>query len=195
MIPTYAQLQALLRAHNFAFFGAGAYNLNLVLLRAKPGQLDAYDDLLACAWIGQDGRPRAEAWACTADPGRAPLEAPPRADGVAQLALGQHRRALTFGTHRGAYRCLSAVGPLPVLRYLSVADFLAGRGASSTAQGIQVHRAGEKGAVAVGPWSEGCPVLPRRGDLEQLMGLCDAQAAAGFGDRFTITVLERPSDL
>lgn len=167
MSPTYAELQAMVRGRGLAFFNQGAFNLNLVVLRSTPGKLDAYDDVLCCAYRGQDGQPRAEAWACTADP-------------VAQLALGPHRRALALGQHRGLYRCLAAPAALPCsatppspTSWPGAAPRPPRRGSRYTARATTWRR----------PWARG----PRA-------AWC-CPGAAGLGDRYTITVLEKPRDL
>lgn len=187
-LPTYQALLCLVRAHGGVIF-QGGWNLNLVLLRRTPGDLDAWDDLLCAAYWDGSGVSQLTAWPCTADPGRPSIEHPRRRDGTAQLCAGQHRGGFTFGTHRGLYRCLVATRPLPVLRYHTAEDFAAGHGSVSQASGIQVHRAGQVETGEVGPWSEGCIVLQHAADLDALLGLCDAQVLAQRGNTFTLTVI------
>lgn len=189
-LPTYAGLQSLLTSMGLSFFDRGLrFNLNLVLMRSMPGTLDAFDDLLVCGYRGADRVPQVAAWQCTADPGKPSLDHPRRRDGTAQLALGQHRGAFTFGRHRDRYRCLVATRALPVLRYRTAEDFTLGLGHPSTSSLLQIHHAGQLEPDEVGPWSEGCPVLQRDEDLDALLGLCDAQVAAELGRTFTLTVI------
>lgn len=179
-------------------------DLNLVGLRAVPGSLDTFDDLICAIWqpapLGAGALPPLEirVWAATLDPGKPGLEHPTRQDGTAQMALGQTRGAFRRGWHHpgtaDAYRCLTPAVPIPVVRYHSVAAFEAGRGSPSTSDATQIHHASASHpSTIVGAWSLGCAVTAEAASLAELMALCDLQAAAGLGETLTWTVLPWPS--
>jgi hypothetical protein len=188
---TVSDVLALQRNHGHVVFDGGAFDLNLVLLRRTPGTLDAFDDLLLVLYRDAPGAPwTLETFACTADPGKASIERPTRRDGTAVLDLGQHRGAFTFGRHKGRYACFVPTRALPVTRYRSEADYAAGRGAGSTSNAIQIHRASAtRASTVVGPWSEGCVVLAAPESLARLLALGRAQVNAGHGDRFSLSVV------
>ena len=126
-LPSYEALRRQVVGLGLRWYDGGrAWNLNLVLWRRVPGTLDAWDDLLLCAYRPTSSLPVVATWRCTADPGKPSVEHPRRRDGTAQLAQGQHRGGFTFGMHHGDYRCLVPTRPLPVLRYRSAEDFEAG---------------------------------------------------------------------
>lgn len=194
MPPNLADVLVEMDARGFHVFGGDRQpDLNLVVLRTTPGKLDAFDDWFGC-FCGIDRLHLVDWWwPCTADPGKPAIEGPKRRDGTAVLNVGQHH--FTFGTHhpgtRGAYECLSGIGPLPVTRYLDALAYSEGRGTPSTSTGIQVHHAkAHATSTVVGPWSDACMVLADDvHDFPTLMRLCHAQANAGLGSRFTVSVL------
>lgn len=187
---TYDALKALVIGSGLKWWnGSRSFNLNLIVLRSAPGTLDHFDDVLCAAYLDDTLTPHVAVWPCTADPGKPSVQAPRRADGTAQLALGQHLGAFRLGQHKGAYPCLVSSRPLPVVRYRSAEEYAAGAGTVSTSTGIQVHHAGHRAPERVGPWSEGCVVLQHPEHLGELLGLCEAQIAGGWGETFSLSVL------
>ena len=192
-VPT-AQAVALAVAAKGWLVFRGDHDLNLVALRAVPGTVDAFDDLL-CVFYGVTGEPWTfRAFRCTTDPGKPSLEAPKRADGTAQVAVGQHRGAYSFGKHHDTYECLVPTQPIPVVRYRTLADFEAGKGTPSTSTTTQIHHAsGSHPSTIVGAYSEGCIVLSDPDDFAAFMALCHGQVTAGNGRFFSLSVLPWPS--
>ena len=193
--PTRETLASALHAAGFPLFRGGPYDLTLVGLRATPGTLDRFDDLLCCLY--SDGKAdRIECWPATMDPGKPSIDKPKRPDGTAVMAAGHHPQAFTVGTHHpgtvGAYPCLVPAAPISVVRYKSHADYTAGRGAPSTSTTTQIHHAG-KASTIVGACSEGCAVLANEPDFWRLMDLVAAQKNHGHGARFSLTILEWPA--
>lgn len=196
--PSVESVVAALEARKFAVFRGGKHplNLNLVILRSIPGTVDAFDDLLVVFWL-EGTAWKVRAFRITADPGKPSLEQPKRSDGTAMMAPGQVRGALKFGTHHpgtdGAYECLVPAVPIPVLRFLSVADFTAGKGTPSTSSTTQIHHAnGAHPSTIVGAWSEGCAVFADPEEFASFMELCHDSEDAGNGATFTLSILEWP---
>ena len=187
-----AALLDLVAAAGYLVFEAGPFDLNLVALRAIPGTVDAFDDLLCVAYADTSGTWRLEAWPCTTDPGRPSLENPRRADGTAIIIPGQHRAAYMLGSHKGRYPCLVPTRPIPVWRdgnRDAVVDYW--NGSSSSSSAVQIHHASALRAVArVGPWSEGCIVLQRAADLRALVELVRLQAAYRRCNTVTLSLIE-----
>lgn len=170
-------------------------SLNLILLRRVPGTVDLFDDILIGMTVSAStGKWAMRPWRVTADPGRPSIEHPTRRDGTAQVAAGQHLAAYVRGYHHpgtpGQYECLVPARPIPVVRYLSAADFAAGRGTPSTSSSTQIHHASATHeSTTVGPWSEGCIVHAAHETLDEMLWLCHDQERAGLGPTFSITVL------
>ena len=55
--------------------------------------------------------------------------------------------------------------------------------------GINIHKAGIASTIVDG-WSAGCQVLAKTDEYEIFMDLCRKQKLAGYGDKFTYTLLE-----
>lgn len=191
--PSAGALVRLMRARGFRLFEGGAYDLNLVVLRTVPGDVDAWDDWLCVLYRDTAQGPWVlVALECTADPGKLALEQGRNPEGVAIIQEGQHRGAYTFGRHKGKYRCLVPRRPIPCWRDANrdaVRDL--GTNPSNSAL-LQIHAGPKSKTQPVGLWSEGCVALPMDG-LEQLLDLCDKQVAAGHGDVFSLTVIDRPA--
>jgi hypothetical protein len=172
----------------------GPYNLNLIALRAAPGRVNAFDDMLCVVFQREKGGAWfVEHYPCTTDPGLYWLQHPGRLAGTAALAEGQYRRGFTFGTHKGVYRCLVQNTPLRGYRDNNrdaVLDLSGPVVELPMGTGIQIHRASSaQPSVSVDKWSAGCMVLQAAQDLDRLLALCDAQGRAGYGSTFTLTLM------
>jgi hypothetical protein len=172
----------------------GPYNLNLIALRAAPGRVNAFDDMLCVVFQREKGGAWfVEHYPCTTDPGLYWLQNPGRLAGTAALAEGQYRRGFTFGTHKGVYRCLVQNTPLRGYRDNNRDAMLDLSGPVvelPMGTGIQIHRASSaQPSVSVDKWSAGCVVLQAAQDLDRLLALCDAQGRAGYGSTFTLTLM------
>lgn len=172
----------------------GPFNLNLIALRATPGRVNLFDDLLCVVFQREKGGAWfAEHYPCTTDPGLYWLQNPGRLAGTAALAEGQYRNGFTFGSHKGVYRCLVQHTPLRGYRdgNRDASLDLSGPVVElPMGTGIQIHRASStKPSASVDKWSAGCIVLQAAQDLDRLLALCDAQARAGYGSIFTLTLM------
>lgn len=193
--PSRAQLVAAMAQHGYPIFHGGPYDLTLIGLRATPGKLDAFDDILIALY--SDGKAdHLEAWHCTLDPGKPSIDNPKRMDGTAVIDAIHHNHAYRPGTHHpgtpGAYPCLVPTGPIRVTRYASAGDYAAGKGTPSTSTTTQIHHAGRASTI-VGGWSEGCVVLANEPDFWRLMDLVKTQAQHGLGDVVSLSVMGWPS--
>lgn len=202
-IPSFSDVVRAMEARSYEVFrGKRAPDVNLVGLRAVPGTIDTFDDLLLTFWrdpASPEGEDRwlGSAWPCTLDPGKPSLEHPSRADGTADMAIGQVRHAFKRGWHHpgtaGAYPCLVPALPIPVNRYRTLADFLLGKGELSSSWSTQIHHANSvHPSTIVGAWSEGCCVLADARHLSELLAIYDRNVAAHNGDTLTITIIEWP---
>lgn len=192
-IPSAARLIEAATAGGHRVF-QGPYNLNLIALRAVPGRVNAFDDMLCVVFQREKGGAWfVEHYPCTTDPGLYWLQNPGRVEGTAALAEGQYRQGFTFGTHKRVYRCLVQNTALRGYRDNNRDGSLDLTGPIvelPEGTGIQIHRASSsKPSVSVDKWSAGCVVLQAAQDLDRLLALCDAQARAGFGSTFTLTLM------
>ena len=192
-LPSASQLIEAAAAGGHLVF-EGPYNLNLIALRAAPGRVNAFDDLLCVVFQREKGGAWfVEHYPCTTDPGLYWLRNPGRVEGTAALAEGQYRRGFTFGTHKGVYRCLVQNTSLRGYRDGNRDGVLDLNGAIvelPMGTGIQIHRASStKPSASVDKWSAGCVVLQAAQDLDRLLALCDAQGRAGYGSTFTLTLM------
>lgn len=165
--------------------------LNIVILRATPGVLNAFDDMLCAIYTNAVGGRSLFACRCTADPGKPSLEHPKRKDGTAVWAECQLVDGFMIGMHHGEYECFVPIVAVPVLRYSGLGD---GTGTPSTSSSTQIHRANaQRESTVVGPWSEGCCVIANPQDYATLMNLGVAQVSTGR-PRFTVSCMAWPRD-
>jgi hypothetical protein len=194
------------RAHNFAVFTAGDYNVNLVALRtpqkpdATPASENRFNDRFFCVFKKR-GQWISRAWVCTSDPGfyyqRFPMN--PRGCG-AIYAPQQVRGGYRLGLHRGKSKALvqsSTVARGSQLRVYrdddrsGVFDF-----DSSTVEvgyGFNVHKGPltEAAEGSVDRASAGCIVFQKSREFDTLIKIC-TKSAAQYGNSFSLTILDAP---
>ena len=175
-IPTAGQVAAAFAAHGWPM----PTGLHFVGLRAKGGFTDTFNDMA----LAMHGGIVAFACRCTTDPGKEHREKPENKEGCAVWAISQVVDGLTFGYHKGEYRCLVPAKPIPVLRYDSLTD---ATGTPSTSRTTQWHRASPSHeSNRVGLWSAGCTVIANPNDFATLMAMADTSGQ----QRFTVSMLE-----
>lgn len=175
----------------YAFFESGAYDLNLIGLRASSDESNLFDDLIVCVYKDEASEWQVKKWAATTDPGRPWLAKPMRSIGCAILVPGQYRGVYQIGTHNGK-PALVQRGLLKVWRDNDKDTVLDRVGPVHDAldTGINIHRAGKDSSL-VELWSAGCQVFKREADLLELMALAGKQKARGKGwDRFSYTLVD-----
>ena len=160
------------------------YNLNLVLER-RPWVAGVFESRLHCVYRNALGYWTEHIWAATGWPGVPGLRQPVRPEGCAILATGQHRGAWMVGLHRGKRALIQTGAQVDVWRDNNKDGKPDPGGERHRGWfGVNVHVAG-----AGTDGGLGCCMLSHLDDQLALMDLCD-KAAARWGDRFTVTVLE-----
>jgi hypothetical protein len=186
---TIDQLKEALARKEAPFF-TGELNLNLIGIRAKDLQPNAFNDVL-CVVYEQNERPVLETYPITTDPGLYYRRNPIHVDGTAILAPGHYPRCWAIGMHRGKYPALVQRGLMTVYRDNNKNPALDTGVRTQTGYfGINLHRASEnKYTLAVDKWSAGCQVFASADDFAQVMALCN-QAAKKYGRYFSYTLLD-----
>lgn len=179
----------------YVFF-KGVYNLNIIGVRSKESvkQSNKFDDaIIVCCGIDSErtGTPSKLIFAATTDPGIKSLKVPMNAKGTAILVPGQYRGSHKIGLHQGKYEALVQCAPVKVYRDANKDDILDmnNRTIDTGMFGINIHKAGAASVIVDG-WSAGCQVLANSYNYEIFMDLCRKQKLAGYGDKFTYTLLE-----
>ena len=177
-------------------FFKGVYNLNIIGVRSKESikQENRFDDAIIVCWgidSQRTGMPDKLIFAATTDPGIKSLKTPMNAKGTAILVPGQYRGSHKLGLHQGKYEALVQCAPVKVYRDANRDDILDvdKRTIDTGMFGINIHKAG-LASVIVDGWSAGCQVLAIEKDYAIFMDLCRKQKLAGYGDKFTYTLLE-----
>ena len=177
-------------------FFKGVYNLNIIGVRSKESvkQSNKFDDAIIVCWgidSERTGIPNKLIFAATTDPGIKSLKAPMNAKGTAILVPGQYRGSHTIGFHQGKYEALVQCAPVKVYRDGDKDNILDmdKRTIDTGMFGINIHKAGIA-SVIVDDWSAGCQVVAIEKDYAIFMDLCRKQKLAGYGDKFTYTLLE-----
>ena len=177
-------------------FFKGVYNLNIIGVRSKESvkQSNRFDDILIVAFgLATSGYNSSTKFIfqITTDPGIKSLKVPMNAKGTAILVPGQYRGSHKIGLHQGKYEALVQCAPVKVYRDANRDDILDvdKRTIDTGMFGINIHKAG-LASVIVDGWSAGCQVLAKTDEYEIFMDLCRKQKLAGYGDKFTYTLLE-----
>jgi len=184
----------------YTWFDRGDLNLNLVAVRAIPGEPNRFDDVVAAVYK-RFGHWEVQYWPCTTDPGRFYLNEPLNEAGTAILVPGQYPSSHHIGRHRDRYPALVQRGPVCVWRDNNrdeVVDYGATGEGSQGYYGINIHGSSQnpfesdKVSAAVEKWSAGCVVFQRDADYRQFWSLIE-EASQRWGPRFTFTLLEGPA--
>ena len=177
-------------------FFKGVYNLNIIGVRSKESvkQSNKFDDAIVVCWgidSERTGMHNKLIFAATTDPGIKSLKVPMNVKGTAILVPGQYRGSHKIGLHQGKYEALVQCAPVKVYRDANRDDILDvdKRTIDTGMFGINIHKAG-LASVIVDGWSAGCQVLAKTDEYEIFMDLCRKQKLAGYGDKFTYTLLE-----
>ena len=177
-------------------FFKGVYNLNIIGVRSKESikQENRFDDILIVAFgLATSGYNSSTKFIfqITTDPGIKSLKVPMNAKGTAILVPGQYRGSHKLGLHQGKYEALVQCAPVKVYRDANRDSILDvdKRTIDTGMFGINIHKAGIASVIVVG-WSAGCQVLAKTDEYEIFMDLCRKQKLAGYGDKFTYTLLE-----
>lgn len=190
------------RAHGFAVFTTGDYNVNLVALRspqppnATPSTENRFNDRFFCVFKKR-GQWISRSWACTTDPGLHYQRHPMNPKGCGAIyAPQQVRGGYRIGLHRNTSPALvqSSKSRLRVYRdddRSGVFDF--DSGTVEIGFGFNVHQGplSEAAQGSVDRASAGCVVFQKTDSFEAMMNVC-RKSRKQFGNSFTLTILDSP---
>lgn len=186
-----SKIKGLLNFRKFKLF-TRPYELNIVGLRNKSVIPNRFDDELHVFYKINAVKWEYHIFKITTDPGTFWLKNPMQPQGTAILPEGQYINAYALGLHKGQYKALVEVKPLPVLRDYdrnAVLDFYNGKKQVGQ-HGINIHRANKVGTtLTVDKNSAGCQVFANAADFESFLKLCE-QHKSRFGNLFTYTLFD-----
>ena len=186
----------LFKNKGYAYFTNGAYNLNIIGVRASGAIItNSFDDILLIIYKTPTGTWNRQIYQITTDPGQFYMNKPCNSKGTAILVPGQYRRTYKIGLHRGKYKALCQNKPVKVYRDNnkdSIYDYDPNK-LDKGMFGINIHKAGTL-SKRVDTWSAGCQVFASETEFRAFMNYCDKQIKYGHGDTFTYTLL-REEDL
>ena len=195
---TYKNIKAVVEAAGYKFF-TGPYNINMIGMRSYNRKIDLWDDFFILAY--EDENKKKIVWVndnFTTDPGiyymQNKLLNP---NGCAILARGQYRGVWKIGKHghSNPYEAFVQSGnKVKVYRDRNkdnITDFDP-KSIQEGYFGINQHHGYDSGKV--GPNSAGCQVHRYKKDLAHVLSIAKKNIAAGWGDKFTYTLLEENKD-
>ena len=186
----------LFKNKGYAYFTNGAYNLNIIGVRASGAVItNSFDDILLIIYKTPTGTWNRQIYQITTDPGQFYMNKPCNSKGTAILVPCQYRGTYKIGLHRGKYKALCQNKPVKVYRDNnkdSVYDYDPNK-LDEGMFGINIHKAGTL-SKRVNTWSAGCQVFASETEFRAFMNYCDKQIKYGHGDIFTYTLL-REEDL
>ena len=186
-----SRIKEILKEYGFVLY-TRPYELNIVGLRSKSVQSNAFDDEIHVFYKKPDGKWDYHIYPATTDPGTFWLNNPSYAQGTAILAQGQNVDAYAIGKHRGLYEALVQQKPVTVIRDYdrdAILDFKNGTRQSGNF-GINIHRASVSGTTkSIDKYSAGCPVFKNANDFLAFMELC-RQHARLYGNKFSYTLID-----
>ena len=184
--------EKLFKKKGYAYFTEGAYNLNIIGVRASGAQItNSFDDILLLIYKTPTGLWARQIYQITTDPGYFYMANPVNRKGTAILVPGQYRGAYEIGIHRGKYQALCQRKVVKVYRDNNknqVYDWDV-NSLDEGMFGINIHKAG-KLSQRVDTWSAGCQVFASETDFKCFMNYCTKQVQNGLGKNFTYTLLK-----
>ncbi|WP_291630188.1 hypothetical protein [Clostridium sp.] len=186
----------LFKKKGYAYFTNGAYNLNIIGIRASEDKVtNKFDDILILIYKTPNGNWAKQIYKITTDPGKYYMNKPSNPKGTAILVPGQYRGAYKIGFHRGKYKALCQHKLVKVYRdnnkneiYDYNPDTI-----DEGFFGINIHKAG-KDSKQVDTWSAGCQVFAVEREFKSFMEFCQKQIDYTKCETFTYTLL-REEDL
>ena len=182
----------LFKNKGYAYFTNGAYNINIIGVRASGAVItNSFDDILLIIYKTPTGIWNRQLYQITTDPGQFYMNKPCNSKGTAILVPGQYRGTYKIGLHRGKYKALCQNKPVKVYRDNnkdSVYDYDPNK-LDEGMFGINIHKAGTL-SKRVNTWSAGCQVFASETEFRAFMNYCNKQIKYGHGDTFTYTLLK-----
>ena len=186
----------LFKNKGYAYFTNGAYNINIIGVRASGAVItNSFDDILLIIYKTPTGTWNRQLYQITTDPGQFYMNKPCNSKGTAILVPGQYRGAYKIGLHRGKYKALCQNKPVKVYRDNnkdSVYDYDPNK-LDEGMFGINIHKAGTL-SKRVDTWSAGCQVFASETEFKSFMNFCQKQIDNKKGETFTYTLF-REEDL
>ena len=183
--------EKLFKKKGYAYFTEGAYNLNIIGVRASGAQItNSFDDLLLLIYKTPTGIWTRQIYQITTDPGYYYMANPSNRKGTAILVPGQYRGAYEIGLHRGKYQALCQRKVVKVYRDNNKDKVYDWDPATLDEGlfGINIHKAGLV-SKRVDTWSAGCTVFAIDQQFKSFMNYCHKQIEYGHGNKFTYTLL------
>ena len=183
--------EKLFKKKGYAYFTEGAYNLNIIGVRASGAQItNSFDDLLLLIYKTPTGLWTRQIYQVTTDPGYFYMANPANRKGTAILVPGQYRGAYEIGLHRGKYQALCQRKVVKVYRDNNKDKVYDWDPATIDEGlfGINIHKAG-LASKRVDTWSAGCTVFAIDQQFKSFMNYCHKQIEYGHGNKFTYTLL------
>ena len=193
--PERRAIHAAMAARGYRIFqGPGAFDLNIVGIRARNAVPNRFDDWMTVSYRDETADDWAfYAWPCTTDPGLFYLQHPLNVNGTAILKAGQYRSSHAIRKHQGRYDalCQKPGTDLPVHRDRNEDGRLdLDAPVITNGSGINIHRAhATRASTVVGKWSAGCQVFADPTDFAVFMTLA-RRARDVWGNGFTYTLLD-----
>ena len=182
----------LFKNKGYTYFTNGAYNLNIIGVRASGAIItNSFDDILLIIYKTPTGTWNRQIYQITTDPGQFYMNKPCNSKGTAILVPGQYRGTYKIGLHRRKYKALCQNKPVKVYRDNnkdSVYDYDPNK-LDEGMFGINIHKAGTL-SKRVDTWSAGCQVFASETEFRAFMNYCNKQIKYGHGDTFTYTLLK-----
>jgi hypothetical protein len=186
-----SRIKEILKEYGFVLY-TRPYELNIVGLRSKSVESNAFDDEIHVFYTKPDGKWNYHIFPATTDPGTYWLNNPTYPQGTANLAQGQNLYANSIGKHRGSYEALVQVKPVTVIRDYdrdAILDFNNGVKQSGNF-GINIHRAESSGSTkSIDKYSAGCQVFKDADDFYAFIQLCKYHAKL-YGNTFSYTLID-----
>ena len=186
----------LFKNKGYAYFTNGAYNLNIIGVRASGAVItNSFDDILLIIYKTPTGTWNRQIYQITTDPGQFYMNKPCNSKGTAILVPGQYRGAYKIGLHKSKYKALCQNKPVKVYRDSNknnVYDYDQNT-IDEGMFGINIHKAGTF-SKRINTWSAGCQVFASETEFKAFMNFCQKQIDNKHGETFTYTLL-REEDL
>ena len=183
--------EALFKKKGYSYFTKGAYNLNIIGVRASGVNItNSFDDVLLLIYKTPSGRWARQIYQITTDPGVTYMKTPCNNKGTAILVPGQYKGAYKIAKHRGKYNALCQNKPVKVYRDNNkneIYDYDP-KSLEEGMFGINIHKAG-KFSKRVDTWSAGCQVFAIDAEFNAFMTYCQKQIDNEISDTFTYTLL------
>ena len=119
--------EKLFKKKGYAYFTNGAYNLNIIGVRAAGRNItNSFDDVLVLIYKSPSGQWQRQIYNITTDPGRYYMLNPTTRKGTAILVPGQYRGAYQIGKHRDKYQALVRENLLKFIEIMIRIKFMIG---------------------------------------------------------------------